>query len=191
MAGGGDPAHSTDHAWSTRTKGRKQHNGKKKRLMIWGKEEERCTAGKVGEQGTRPSGEVQVGTGRISRSGVCRQRTQGRPWQCAGHSPRLQTRLKEGSAELQQTEERRPPHGLQDPAGREAELGAPPTCSEAPGGWLGMAVPHLVSHGSHTWGVGDTHLQRRPHIPSSDFHTHCRRRRWSWAHQSCGSAPER
>lgn len=36
------------------------------------------------------------------------------------------------------------------PAGRETGLGSPPTCSEAPGGWLGMAVPHFMSHGSHT-----------------------------------------
>lgn len=26
-------------------------------------------------------------------------------------------------------------------------------------------------------------------LPSSGSHTHCRQRRWSWAHQSCGSAP--
>ena len=38
------------------------------------------------------------------------------------------------------------------------------------------------------------HITKTPqagdaHLPSSDFHTRCRQRRWSWAHQSFGSAP--
>lgn len=93
-----------DRAWPTRTKGQEQHHGKKKHLIIWGKEEERCTAGRVGGQGAQPSEEVQVGTGQVSRSYVCRQRTQGRPWPTLGTAQGFR-HVNEGSAELQQTGE--------------------------------------------------------------------------------------
>lgn len=94
-----------------------------------------------------------------------------------------------GSAELHRTDERGQPRGAREPRRASSRpgvsthlLGSPrrlaeDSCPPSPVTW----VPHLG---------GRRHPpSEKARLPSSDFHTRCRRRRWSWAHQSCASAP--
>lgn len=74
------------------------------------------------------------------------------------------------------------PAGPQRAGGR---AGSPSTTFTAPKRLAGMAIPKFTLQ---TTTSKEQDSLGSP-LPSSGSHTHCRQRRWSWAHQSCGSAP--
>lgn len=140
-----------------------------------------------GGQGVLPSEEGQVGKGQVSREAVSVGRGWGKgdgqhwPW------PKAAGTHAQGSAELQETGERRPSSHVacRTPQGRRQGWGLHPPSPRLPGGWLAWPSPSSHHRPHKGWrhpppenraGDGWPGLT---HLPSSGFHTRCRQRTWS------------
>ena len=159
MRGWGTQLEAQACAWPTRTKGQGKNSGKKKHLITGGKEEERCTAGRVGGRVCCLLRKARWAKGRSPEKLYLLAEDGERAMDRTGRGPRLQAHMRKAQQNCKK--QVRGVHPAVRPAG-----------PQRAGGRAGVSIHHLQNsqgagwHGhppSHTTDptkAGDTHLQR-------------------------------